>query len=58
MTIYERIGEEVKEQLGAKQPTSHRPKKKKETFTQEELDELMGVHRNTYKKVKGRVRQQ
>ena len=58
MTIYERIGEEVKEELGAKQPTSHRPKKKKETFTQEELDELMGVNRNTYKKVKGRVRQQ
>ena len=57
MTIYERISEEVKEQLAAKQPTSHRPKKK-ETFTQEELDELMGVHRNTYKKVKGRVRQQ
>ena len=57
MTIYERIGEDVKRKLGAKQPTSHRPKKK-ETFTREELEELMNMNANTYKKVKGRVRQQ
>ena len=57
MTIYERIGEEVKKKLGAKQPTSHRPKKK-ETFSKEDIEELMGMNNPVYKKVKGRVRQQ
>ena len=55
MTIYERIGEDVKRKLGAKQPTSHR---RKEVLSEEDLADLMGVNRNTYKKVKGRVRQQ
>ena len=51
MTIEERVSEEVKGKLNA-----HR-QKNKEVLTQEDLDELMGINRNTYKKVKGRVRQ-
>ena len=48
MTIEERVSEEVKGKLNA-----HR---KKEVLTKEDLDELMGISRQTYKKVKGRVR--
>ena len=48
MTIEERMSEEVKGKLNA-----HR---KKEVLTQQDLDELMGISRQTYKKVKGRVR--
>ncbi len=55
MTIFERLNEEVKEKLGAKQPTSHRPKKK-ETFSKEDIEELMGMNRDTYKRVNGRVK--
>jgi len=50
MKIEERVSEEVKGKINA-----HR---KKEVLTQEDLEELMGVSRQTYKKVKGRVRQQ
>ena len=57
MTIYDRLDGRTKEALGAKQPTSHRPKKK-EVLSEEDILELMGINRNTYKKVKGRVRQQ
>ena len=53
MTIYERLDDDTKRKLNV----VHRPKKK-ETFTREELEELMNMNANTYKKVKGRVRQQ
>lgn len=48
MTIYERLGEEVKEKLKA-----HRPKEK---LSKKDLDELMNVNAQTYKRVHGRVK--
>ena len=51
MKIYERMSEETKEKLRAAHP-------RKEELSEQDVLELMGVSRNTYKKVKGRVRQQ
>ena len=48
MNIYERVSEETKEKLKA-----HRPKEK---LTKQDLDELMNVNAQTYKRVHGRVK--
>lgn len=48
MNIYERVSDETKEKLKA-----HRPKEK---LSKKDLDELMGVDRDTYKRVNGRVK--
>lgn len=57
MTIYERLDDETRKALGAKKPVVYRPKSKHtEQLSKRDIEELMGVRRDTYKKVNGKVK--
>lgn len=57
MTIYERLDDATRKALGANKPVVHSQSVKcKEKLSQHDLRELMGVNRQTYKKVNGKVK--
>ena len=57
MTIYDLIDDDTRRILNAKKPVVHRHStKSKEKLSDADLRELMGVNRQTYKKVNGRVK--
>ena len=55
MTIYERLDDETRKALDAKKPV-HRSKRNKEKLSRREWEDVMGVSRDTYKKVNGKVK--
>lgn len=57
MTIYERLDDATRKALGANKPVVHRPKQShKEKLSDADLRELMGVNRDRYKRVNGKVK--
>ena len=52
MTIYDLIDDDTRDKLNA----VHRPKKNKEKLSRRDIEELMGTHRDTYKRVNGKVK--
>ena len=57
MTIYDLIDDDTRQLLNAKKPVVHRQSTThKEKLSQHDLRELMGVNRQTYKKVNGKVK--
>ena len=52
MEIYNLIDDDTRDKLNA----VHRPKKNKEKLSKRDLEELMGTHRDTYKRVNGKVK--
>jgi len=56
MRIYDLLDDDTRKQLQAK-PVVHRQKRKdKRKYSDRELKELMGVNRDRYHKVSGRVK--
>ena len=55
MTIYERLDDATRKALGAKEPV-HRADKRKEKLSRREWENIMGKHRDTYKRVNGKVK--
>ena len=55
MTIYERLDDVTRKALGAK-PVHRHSVRFKENLSERDIKELMGVHRDTYKKVNRRVK--
>ena len=56
MTIYDLIDDETRHKLNAKKPVVHRPRRSKEKLSRRDIEELMGVNRDRYKKVNGKVK--
>lgn len=59
MRIEDLVSPEVKQKLNYNnQPKQRRNRKKKhhEQLTRRDIEELMGVHRDTYKRVNGKVK--
>ncbi|MER1998825.1 MAG: hypothetical protein ABS882_03550 [Lysinibacillus sp.] len=56
MQIYNLIDDETKRKLNAVKPVVHRQKRNKEKLSKRDVEELMGVNRDTYKRVNGKVR--
>lgn len=52
MTIGDRLNDETKRKLNV----VHRPKKDKRKYSEHEIKELMGMNRDTYKRVNGKVK--
>ena len=52
MEIYNLIDDDTRDKLNA----VHRPKKNKEKLSHHDIEELMGTHRDTYKRVNGKVK--
>ncbi|MEK4495109.1 hypothetical protein [Ureibacillus sp. FSL W8-0352] len=57
MRIEERIPAEIKKRLGYNNDSRLKKKhKKREWLTRQDIEELMGVNRPTYKRVRGAIR--
>ena len=56
MTIYERLDDATRKALGAKKPVVHRRKRNKEKLSDSDLRELMGVNRDVYRRINGKVK--
>lgn len=58
MTIYDLIDDDTRQLLNAKKPVVHRrhSNKHKEKLSRRDIEELMGTHRDTYKRVNGKVK--
>lgn len=59
MRIEERIPAEIKKRLGYNSESIKKRRKKykqKERLTRQDIEELMGVNRDTYKRVRGAIR--
>lgn len=57
MRIEERVPESIKRKLGYNNDSKRKRKKKhREQLSRQDIEELMGVNRPTYKRVRGAIR--
>ncbi|MDN4525335.1 hypothetical protein [Fictibacillus fluitans] len=57
MKLYDRLSAEQKRKLNnIKRPDKKKRKKKNKGFSERDLKDLMGVNRDTYKRVNGAIR--
>lgn len=57
MRIEERVPIEIKRKLGYNNDSRRKKKhKRNEQLTRQDIEELMGVHRDTYKRVNGKIK--
>ena len=59
MRIKERVPESIKQKLGYNNDSRRKKKKRhkrNEQLTRQDIEELMGVRRDTYKRVRGAIR--